>query len=224
MIAQRKHDDRYEDMNPQDDVAYEQGEEEVRGIPMTQEAFELVLSVESSYRYEWIDGMIYNMAPPSPAHSIIADNLVALFRGQIGMEGPCCVFREQSVLVPDRAYMTPDIILTCDPADCDEDRLFESSPFQSPLLVIEILSPSTQSFDRKEKFECYKCCPSLEVYVLVAQKKRHVEVYQRCRDWQKEVYEADQIIQFDPLDLELPLKDIYKGVLSRLRTDGSHPS
>ncbi len=216
MVAKRKRDDWYEDMeemNPQDNAAYEQGEEELHGIPMTQEAFELVLSVESPYHYEWIDGMIYNMAPPSPAHSIIASNLEALFRDQIDPDGPCTVFRDQSVLIPDRASVIPDLVLMCDPDIWDEDKLFQSYKVRTPLIVIEILSPSTQKFDRTEKFDRYKRCSSLEAYILVTQHKRHVEVYQRCRDWQEELYTENQVIQFDLLDLELPLDDIYKRVL-----------
>ncbi len=202
-----------EGMNPQNDVAHEQSEEELRGIPMAQEAFELVLSVESPYHYEWIDGVIYDMSSTSPAHSYIAGNIDALLRDRIGEDGPCRVFREQTVLIPDRASVTPDIVLTCDPDDWDNENLFEPARFKSPCIVIEILSPSTRRFDQTEKFERYKRCPSLEVYILVAQRERHVEVYQRVRDWQQEVYAADQIIQFDQLDLELPLDDIYKGVL-----------
>ncbi len=174
VVAQRKHDDRYEDMDPRDDDINEQGEAELHGMPMTLEAFEQVLTVESPYRYEWIDGVIYYMAPPSKAHALIASHIDRALSDQIGDDGPCRVFREQSVLFPGRAYITPDVVLTCDLADCDKDKLFESSPIQSPLLVIEILSPSTRRFDRTEKFERYKCCPSLEVYILVTQKKRQV--------------------------------------------------
>jgi Uma2 family endonuclease len=213
MVANPKRDDRYEDMNSQDGVAYEHSEEDLHGIPMTEEAFELVLSVESPYRYEWIDGMIYNMSSPSLAHSIIASNLEALFRDRIDTNGPCIVFRDQSVLVPDRPSVTPDLVLTCDPAVWDKDKLLQPYKVQTPLIVIEILSPSTQRFDRTEKFDRYKRCPSLEVYILVNQYKRHVEVYQRVRDWQQELYMADQVVQFDQLDLELPLDAIYKRVL-----------
>lgn len=213
MVAQRKHDDRYDEMNPQDDIAYEQSEEELRGIPMTQEAFELALSVESPYHYEWIDGVIYNMAPPSPEHSFIADSLVGLFRDQIGTDGSCVVYQNQSVLIPDRASVTPDLVLTCDPADWDKDKRLQPFKVQRPIIVIEILSPSTQRFDRTEKFERYKRCPSLEAYIMIDQFQRHIEVYQRCRDWQKEVYVADDVIQFDQLDLEFPLDEIYKRVL-----------
>lgn len=216
MVAKRKHDDRYDDMddmNPQGDIPYEIGEEEMRGIPMTQEAFELVLGVESPYHYEWIDGTIYYMAPPSPEHSFIAGNLEGLFRKQIGTRGPCRVFRDQSVLVPDRPSVTPDLVMTCDPIDWDKDKRLQPYKVQRPRIVIEILSPSTQSFDRKEKFERYRCCPSLEVYMMINQYQRQVKVYQRCRDWQEEVYVADQVVEFDHLDLELPLDAIYEGVL-----------
>jgi Uma2 family endonuclease len=201
-------------MNPQDDNnAYEQSEEKLQGIPMTQEAFELVLTVESPYHYEWIDGMIYDMSSPSPEHSFIADSLVAIFRDQIGTRGPCRVLRDQSVLIPDRPSVTPDLVLTCDAADWDKDKRLQPYKVRTPLIVIEILSPSTRSFDRTEKFDRYKCCPSLEAYVLVNQYKRHVEIYQRARDWQEELYIADQVVQFDQLDLELPLDAIYEGVL-----------
>lgn len=213
MVANPKRDDRYEDMNSQDDNTYEESEEALHGIPMTEEAFELVMSVESPYHYEWIDGVIYDMSETSPAHSLIASHIDRLLSDQIGDDGPCRVFREQRVLIPDRASVSPDVVVTCDSADWDNENLFQPSKFKSPLIVVEILSPSTQRFDRTEKFERYKRCPSLEAYILVTQYKRHVAVYQRIRDWQEELYVADQVIRFNQLDLELPLDDIYKGVL-----------
>lgn len=101
----------------------------------------------------------------------------------------------------------------CDPDIWEEDKRFQFYKVRTPLIVIEILSPSTQKFDHTEKFDRYKRCSSLEAYILVTQQKRHVKVYQRIRDWQEEVYEADQVIQFYQLDLELPLDEIYKRVL-----------
>lgn len=213
MVANPQRNDRHEDMNPQHDDTYGNSVEELRGIPMTEEAFELVLSVESPYRYEWIDGVIYDMTAPSPEHSIIASRIDRLLSEQIGTDGPCRVYREQSVLIPDKPSVTPDLVLTCDSADWDRDKRLQPFKVRTPLLVIEILSPSTQRFDRTEKFDRYKRCPSLEVYILINQYKRHVEVYQRVRDWQQELYIADQVVHFDQLDLEMPLDDIYKGVL-----------
>jgi Uma2 family endonuclease len=213
MFANPQRNDRHDNMKPQHDDAYENTIEGLHGIPMTEEAFELVISVESPYRYEWIDGLIYDMTAPSPEHSFIAGSLEALFREQIGTAGPCRVFRDQSVFIPDRPSVTPDGVLTCDPADWDRDKRLQPFKVRMPLIVIEILSPSTQRFDRTEKFDRYKRCPSLEAYILVDQYKRHVEVYQRVRDWQQELYLASQVVQFDHFDLELPLDAIYKGVL-----------
>ncbi len=213
MVANPQRNDRYKDMKPQDDDAYENTIEDLHGIPMTEEAFELVLGVESPYRYEWIDGMIYDMTAPSPEHSIIASRIDRLLSDQIGTDGPCRVFRDQSVLIPDKPSVTPDLVLTCDSADWDRDKRLQPFKVRTPLLVIEILSPSTQRFDRTEKFDRYKRCPSLEVYILINQYKRHVEIYQRVRDWQQELYIADQVVQFDHFDLEMPLDAIYKGVL-----------
>lgn len=92
MVAKRKHDDRYEEMNPQDDNAYEQGEEEMRGIPMAEEAFELVLSVESPYHYEWIDGMIYNMAPQARHIALLLRTLTECFLIKLAMMARAACF------------------------------------------------------------------------------------------------------------------------------------
>ena len=65
------------------------------GIPMTEEAFENLVSTESPYRYEWIDGLVYDMTGSSPEHSAIAANVEELFRSQLGKTGPCRTHREQ---------------------------------------------------------------------------------------------------------------------------------
>jgi Uma2 family endonuclease len=202
-------------MNPQGSGTSENTIEDLHGIPMTEEAFELVISVESPYRYEWIDGVIYDMTGSTLDHSYIAGSIDALFREQLGTRGPCRVYREPNVFIPDKPSVIPDVVLTCDPTDWAKDKRLQpsSSKIRSPLIVVEILSPSTERFDRTEKFARYKRCPSLEIYILVNQYKRHVEVYQRTRDWQQELYVADQIVQFDHFDLELPLDAIYEGVL-----------
>src|SRR5205823_5137769 len=112
----------------------------------------------------------------------------------------------------DKPPVVPDVVLTCDPADWDDDKHLKPFKIQSPLIVVEVLSPGTQRFDRKEKFARYKCCPTLEAYILVSQRERYIEVYQRARDWQQERYTAGQVIQLDQLDLELSLDAIYKGI------------
>jgi Uma2 family endonuclease len=78
--------------------------------------------------------------------------------------------------------------------------------------VVEVLSPSTEKYDRAEKFARYQCCPSLEVYMLVSQDEPHVEVYRRANGWKQELFLLDQVIKLDQHNLELPLAEIYEGV------------
>ena len=84
---------------------------------------------------------------------------------------------------------------------------------KSPLIVFEVLSPSTEKYDRTEKFARYTRCPTLEVYMLVSQVEQHIEVYRRSMGWKQERFSAGQTVKLEQLDLELPVGSIYEGVL-----------
>ena len=84
---------------------------------------------------------------------------------------------------------------------------------QSPLIVVEVLSPSTERYDRTEKFSRYMRCPTLEVYILVSQDEQYIEVYRRSMGWKQERFSANQTIKLEQLDLDLPVGSIYEGVL-----------
>ena len=181
-------------------------------IPMTDEAFEQLINIESPYRYELIDGIIYDMTGSSPEHADIADNIASLLKEQLGRSGPCRVYQEQYVLIPGKPSTVPDVVLTCDIADRDKDKRLKPFKVRSPLMVVEVLSPSTEKYDRAEKFARYRCCPTLEVYILASQDEQYVEVYQRATGWKQKRFSSGQIIRFAQFDLELPLEDIYEGV------------
>lgn len=184
----------------------------LRGIAMTQEAFERLISVESPYRYEFIDDVTYNTTGSSPEHSVIASHIEILLRQQLGNSGPCRTHREQYVAVPGKPPVVPDVVLTRDVGDWDKDKRLKPFMIRSPLLVFEVLSPSTEKYDRTEKFARYTLCPTLEVYVLVSQDEPYIEVYRRSTSWKQERFSENQTIQLDQLDLELPLEAIYEGV------------
>ncbi len=185
----------------------------LHGIPMTEEAFELVISVESPYRYELIDGIVYDMTGSTPEHSVISSRIDSLLSEQLGLQGPCRVYRDQYVLIPGKPPVVPDVVITCDRADWDKDKRLKPFKIQSPLIVVEVLSPGTEQYDRTEKFARYKRCPSLEVYILVSQDQRKIEVYRKSAGWQQEIFSNDETIMLDQLDLELPLAPIYNGVI-----------
>jgi Uma2 family endonuclease len=185
----------------------------IHGINMTEEAFEHLIGVESPYRYELIDGVVYDMTGSTPEHSVIASNIEELLREQHGRSGPCHTHRDQYVAIPGKPPVVPDVVVTCDRADWDKDKRLKPFKIQSPLIVVEVLSPSTERYDRAEKFARYQCCPTLEVYILVSQDEKHVEVYRQATGWQQERFAAGQTIKLEQLDLELPLESIYEGVL-----------
>ncbi len=184
----------------------------IHGTPMTEEAFEELISVESPYRYELIDGLVSDMTGSSPEHSDIAYNVTEMLKEQLGKQGPCRVYQEQYVFIPNKPTVVPDVVVTCDVADRDKKRRLKPFKIRSPLIVVEVLSPSTERYDYTEKFARYRLCPTLEVYILASQDEPYIEVYRRVNGWRQECYVPDQIIKLEQLDLELPLASIYEGV------------
>ena len=187
--------------------------DDLHGIHITEEAFERLISVESPYRYELIDDVVYDMTGSTPEHSAIASNVEGLLREQLGRSGPCRTHRDQYVAIPGKPPIVPDVVLTCDLADWDKDKRLKPFMIQSPLIVVEVLSPPTELYDRTEKFARYMCCPTLEVYILVSQYEQHIEVYQRSTGWKQERFSAGQTIKLEQLELELPVGSVYEGVL-----------
>ena len=187
--------------------------DDLHGIRMTEEAFERLISVESPYRYELIDGVVYDMTGSTPEHSAISSNIESLLREQLGRSGPCRIHRDQYVAIPGKPPVVPDVVLTCDLADWDKNKRLKPFMIQSPLIVVEVLSPSTERYDRTEKFTRYMRCPTLEVYILVSQDEQYIEVYRRSTGWKQERFSEGQIIKLEQLDLELPVESVYEGVL-----------
>jgi Uma2 family endonuclease len=185
----------------------------LHGVPMTEEAFERMISVESPYRYELIDGRLFDMTGSSPEHSALAGRIDLLLQIQLRRSGPCRTHRDQYVAIPDKPPSEPDVVLTCDLADWDKAKRLRPFRIQSPLIVFEVLSPSTERYDRAEKFARYQSCPTLEVYILVSQTAPHIEVYRCANDWQQELFTAGQTIHFDQHGLELAVDEIYEGIL-----------
>ena len=187
--------------------------DDLHGIRMTEEAFERLIGVESPYHYELIDGVVYDMTGSTPEHSAISSNIESLLRDQLGTSGPCRVHHDQYVAIPGKPAVVPDVVLTCDLADWDKNKRLKPFMIQSPLIVVEVLSPSTERYDRTEKFARYMRCPTLEVYILVSQDEQYVEVYRRSTGWKQERFSAGQTITLEQLDLELLVESIYEGVL-----------
>ncbi|MDO8350788.1 MAG: Uma2 family endonuclease, partial [Gallionella sp.] len=137
--------------------------------------------LSSEIRHEYVDGEVYAMAGAGEAHNLIALNIASKLR-EFVRGGPCRVFISDMKLHVKtwKAYYYPDVMVTCDPADS------QSHFKELPSLIVEVLSPSTESTDRREKMLAYRTLASLREYVLVAADKRQVEIYRRDEqdEWQ----------------------------------------
>jgi Uma2 family endonuclease len=165
--------------------------------------------LSSEIRHEYVDGEVYAMAGAGESHNLIAGNVFAKLR-EFVRGGPCRVFISDMKLHVKtwKAYYYPDVMVTCDPADS------ESHFKERPSLVVEVLSPSTESTDRREKMLAYRTLSSLREYVLIAADKRQVEIYRRDEqdEWQLAVTSDGESLSLESIACCLTLDEIYEDV------------
>ncbi|MES2943294.1 MAG: Uma2 family endonuclease [Pseudomonadota bacterium] len=175
--------------------------------PLTEDDY-LTGEAQASVRHEFVHGAVYAMAGGSANHNRIADHLYA--RLLSGAEGGCEPFIGDMKLRLDAGnlFYYPDVMLVCDPLD--NEAYFKTSP----CLVAEVLSPSTESTDRREKWAAYQKLPSLREYILLAQDRPYIEVYKRVnlRQWSLTVLEAADTLVLSGGNLSISLQDLYRGV------------
>src|SRR5579859_3197780 len=124
-------------------------------------------------RYEFIDGQAYLLAGGTANHSTISINFISAIRSLL--RDPCRIYNSDlRVRLSKRRYVYPDATGSCDPRDRGE-----VDTIQYPRLIVEVLSPSTEAYDRGRKFGYYRECPTLEEYVLVDTQRQAVEAYRR---------------------------------------------
>jgi len=147
------------------------------------------------------------------AHSAITSNIDKILGQQL--EDTDCRTASRDILVPfpgtDR-YAYPDLVVVCGGPDLDPQR---KDLLRNPTVVVETLSPSTEDYDRGEKFARYRKIDTLQEYLLVAQDRPHVEHYVRQGDGSWRFTETDGLeatITLPTVEVELPLSDIYLDV------------
>ena len=166
------------------------------------------LEEASDVRHEYFEGEVLAMAGASVSHNLIKGNLVAALRSPARKQG-CRVFDENVRLVirEQKFYAYPDVMVTCDSADRRE-----SYQIKHPVLIVEILSPSTADYDRTEKFKQYQQLASLCHYLLVSQAAWVVEWFRRDEAGQW-IYtlltDPGSVLAIPDLGLVLPLADPY---------------
>ena len=170
----------------------------------------LALEERGEIRHEFFDGEIFAMAGADVSHNLIASNFLVSFK--LALRGkPCKVLMEgvQLAVQEGRHYTYPDVMITCDATDQQARRIIKA-----PVLLIEILSPSTAEYDRGRKFNQYKQLSSLQHYLLVSQTSWLVEWYRREPGgiWSfTPLVEADDALVIPDLNMNLTVAEIYEG-------------
>lgn len=161
-------------------------------------------------RHEYHGGYVYAISGGTLNHSQISGNVYTLVRAAV-RGGGCKAFTEaMRVRATDADDMYPDVSVTCDPRDLADMR---RRVIAYPLLVVEVLSPSTALYDQNGKFDLYRRIPTLREYALVDSiAARWVEV--RRKDdtgaWSSTVYSGARSVTFDTVGLTLPMDAIYE--------------
>lgn len=178
----------------------------------------LALEHDNAIRHEYRRGLVYAMAGGSDNHSRLSINLLTEINLHL-RRGNCQFFSgDVKVNYVDYFFYYPDAFVTCDPRDLG-DRYVK----RYPKLIVEVLSPSTEEFDRGDKFKDYQHLTSLEEYVLVAQAQRRVECWRRRfprevaptpqDEWHGVVYQAEDTVVLESIGLAIAMADLYQGVI-----------
>lgn len=177
---------------------------------LTQEGY-LAWEARQPTKHEYIAGEIFAMGGVTQRHNVIAGNLYVALRNHLRGR-PCQVFVGEVKLRITRlnAYYYPDVMVACG----EHRRLAgDSQVIDDPLVVVEVLSPTTESTDRREKLGAYRSLPTLSEYLMVSQDEKRVEVYRRRGDigWEQAFYEPGDILDLPSLEFSLPLAALYEG-------------
>lgn len=179
----------------------------------------------ADYKSEYFAGEIFAMAGASRTHNLISGNVSASLTAQL-RDRPCEVYANDMRVQADqsRQYSYPDVVVVCGEPQFRDGR---EDTLTNPLVIIEVLSPSTEANDRGEKFMRYRQIASLTDYVLMSQNAQHIEHFVKQTDGSWRMTEAggpEEAILLSSIGCVLSLADAYNKVTSeppvRLVLDG----
>ena len=163
-------------------------------------------------RHEYLDGEVFAMWGASDAHGTVAGNLFAVIHSKL-RGSPCKPFiADMKVHVAaSNSFFYPDLLVTCDPRDRGPAATHAK---QYPSLIVEILSPSTEAYDRGNKFAAYRQLESLQEYVLVSLEERRIEVFRRDAAglWVLHPVALAEMLELASIGLTTPALEIFEGL------------
>lgn len=169
--------------------------------------------LESEEKNEYFNGEVFAVARPSARHALIVTNVVVEF-GQQLKKKPCRVYSSEARLriTPTGLYTYPDVMVICGNVEVAAEQ---KDTMLNPVVIVEVLSPSTKDYDRGQKFQHYRTLPSLIDYLMVAQDEPRVEHWTRQSEnlgLLADFAGLGQVIQLASIDCILPLAEIYDKI------------
>lgn len=174
------------------------------------------LEEDTQQRYEYHDGEVYAMAGGDPVHNAIGGNVIFVLNALLRQQ-KCNVFTSDQKVYIDlfNKSLYPDASVTCGAVERSDQ---DTKAIVNPILLVEVLSDSTEAYDRGRKFECFSSLPSLREYVLLTQHEPKAQLHYRSsasEPWQVTwVSEPDQVLTLQSLGVETTLGELY------LKTEG----
>jgi Uma2 family endonuclease len=162
-------------------------------------------------RHEYIDGEVYAMSGGTINHSEIAGNCFFLLKGHLQDSGCRTLNSDARVNILETTdYTYPDVSVTCD----DRDKT-TTQYITYPCLIVEVLSDSTEAYDRGNKFYMYRRNPHLQDYVLVSSKEIAIDLYRKndAGEWIIINYRAGDVVELKSINLSFPIEHVYREIV-----------
>jgi Uma2 family endonuclease len=188
------------------------------GLYMTVEQY-LALDESSDAKYEYLDGYVFMLRPPSSAyddqaadmaggsvaHAALCARMASLL-DQALTDGSCMVYTSDARMrLAERQYVYPDLTVACGEQ--------AGTMLSNPAVVIEVLSPTTEKRDRGAKFKAYKTLPSVQEYMLVGSEYRAIEIHRREGNfWRQYHYREGDLVELTSLGVSFPFDEVYRRI------------
>ncbi|MFN8372785.1 MAG: Uma2 family endonuclease [Anaerolineae bacterium] len=172
----------------------------------------LKFELTSDTKHEYFNGEVYAMAGASEKHNRITANTIGALVGQLRHSDCNVLSSDQRVKVSSIQYVYPDVTVVCDDPSFSGEK---PDTLVNPTLLIEVLSPSTEGYDRNIKSEYYRAIESLQEYVLISQEKCHIEHYVRQANGRwvlTDIFQLDGKLDLPSISCALAAADVYNKV------------
>ena len=165
---------------------------------------------QQDLKHEYFDGEVYAMSGGTQNHGRISIRIVSLIDSHLD-EGDCQIFNSdvRVKIQESEKYTYPDASITCDERDRQTPQFITH-----PCLIVEVLSPSTEAYDRGNKFELYRRSTSLREYALVSADKIAIDLHRQdhLNRWHSFYFRAGDTVELESINLTFPIERVYRGI------------